>query len=98
MLASPCSSNTSERPVPKRGKDCFGSIAPFAKSRLHDRFLCSADCSITSDDARQVSYRAGRLTCPSRADEMLTSALRQALALVDHFVVAGVSFDERGLP
>ena len=42
---------------------------------------------------------------PSRADEMLTSALKQALALVDirtldHFVVGGtgiVSFAERGL-
>lgn len=42
---------------------------------------------------------------PSRADEMLTSALKQALALIDvrtidHFVVAGtvaVSFAERGL-
>jgi DNA repair protein RadC len=42
---------------------------------------------------------------PSRADEVLTSALKQALALVDvkvldHFVVAGaaaVSFAERGL-
>jgi DNA repair protein RadC len=42
---------------------------------------------------------------PSRADEMLTQALKQALALVDvkvldHFVVAGpgaVSFAERGL-
>ena len=42
---------------------------------------------------------------PSRADELLTQALRQALALVDvrtldHFVVAGtrvVSFAERGL-
>lgn len=42
---------------------------------------------------------------PSRADEMLTSALKQALALVDvrtldHFVVAGtnvLSFAERGL-
>lgn len=42
---------------------------------------------------------------PSRADEMLTTALKDALALVDvrivdHFVVAGtvaVSFAERGL-
>lgn len=42
---------------------------------------------------------------PSRADEMLTSALKQALDLVDvktidHFVLAGtvaVSFAERGL-
>ena len=42
---------------------------------------------------------------PSRADELLTQSLKQALALVDiraldHFVVAGralVSFDERGL-
>jgi DNA repair protein RadC len=42
---------------------------------------------------------------PSRADELLTSALKQALALVDvkvldHFVVgaaAAVSFSERGL-
>ena len=42
---------------------------------------------------------------PSRADEMLTSSLKQALALVDvrvldHFVVAGsitLSFAERGL-
>ena len=42
---------------------------------------------------------------PSRADELLTQALKQALALVDvkvldHFVVAGagaVSFSERGL-
>jgi len=42
---------------------------------------------------------------PSRADELLTQNLRQALALVDvrvldHFVVAGtstVSFAERGL-
>ena len=42
---------------------------------------------------------------PSRADELLTSALKQALALVDirvldHFVVAGtkvISFAERGL-
>ena len=42
---------------------------------------------------------------PSRADELLTQALQQALALVDikvldHFVVAGagaVSFAERGL-
>lgn len=42
---------------------------------------------------------------PSRADEMLTSALKQALDLVDvktidHFVVAGtvaISFAERGL-
>ena len=42
---------------------------------------------------------------PSRADELLTQALRQALSLVDirtldHFVVAGaqvVSFAERGL-
>lgn len=42
---------------------------------------------------------------PSRADEMLTVALKQALALVDirtldHFVVAGttvISFAERGL-
>ena len=42
---------------------------------------------------------------PSRADELLTSALKQALALVDirtldHFIVAGqrvVSFAERGL-
>ena len=42
---------------------------------------------------------------PSRADELLTQSLRQALALVDirtldHFVVAGtrvVSFAERGL-
>ena len=44
-------------------------------------------------------------TEPSRADEMLTQSLKQALALVDvkvidHFVVAGVSilsFAERGL-
>jgi DNA repair protein RadC len=42
---------------------------------------------------------------PSRADELLTQALKAALALVDvraldHFVVAGgavVSFAERGL-
>lgn len=42
---------------------------------------------------------------PSRADEMLTRALKEALALVDvrvldHFVVAGnttLSFAERGL-
>ncbi len=42
---------------------------------------------------------------PSRADELLTTSLKQALALVDikvldHFVVAGsasVSFSERGL-
>ena len=42
---------------------------------------------------------------PSRADELLTQALKQALALVDvraldHFVVAGnaiISFAERGL-
>jgi DNA repair protein RadC len=42
---------------------------------------------------------------PSRADELLTQALKQALSLVDirtldHFVVAGhrvVSFAERGL-
>jgi DNA repair protein RadC len=42
---------------------------------------------------------------PSRADELLTKALKEALALVDvkvldHFVVAGnvaVSFAERGL-
>ena len=42
---------------------------------------------------------------PSRADELLTQTLKQALALVDvrtldHFVVAGthmVSFSERGL-
>jgi DNA repair protein RadC len=42
---------------------------------------------------------------PSRADEMLTQSLKQALALVDvrtldHFVVAGaevISFAERGL-
>jgi DNA repair protein RadC len=42
---------------------------------------------------------------PSRADELLTSALKQALALVDcktldHFIVAGdktISFAERGL-
>jgi DNA repair protein RadC len=42
---------------------------------------------------------------PSRADELLTQALKQALALIDvkvldHFVVAGaasVSFAERGL-
>lgn len=42
---------------------------------------------------------------PSRADELLTTALKQALALVDirtldHFIVAGasvVSFAERGL-
>lgn len=42
---------------------------------------------------------------PSRADEMLTTALKQALALIDvrtidHFVVAGtgtISFAERGL-
>lgn len=42
---------------------------------------------------------------PSRADEMLTTALKQALALVDvkvldHFIVAGasiLSFAERGL-
>src|SRR6202162_2314994 len=45
------------------------------------------------------------VTEPSRADEALTQALKQALALVDirtldHFVVAGhqvVSFAERGL-
>ena len=42
---------------------------------------------------------------PSRADELLTQSLKQALALVDvrvldHFIVAGadtVSFAERGL-
>jgi DNA repair protein RadC len=42
---------------------------------------------------------------PSRADELLTQSLRQALALVDvkvldHFIVAGtntLSFAERGL-
>ena len=42
---------------------------------------------------------------PSRADELLTSSLKQALALVDikvldHFIVAGgsaISFSERGL-
>jgi DNA repair protein RadC len=42
---------------------------------------------------------------PSRADELLTQSLKQALALVDirtldHFVVAGnkiISFAERGL-
>jgi DNA repair protein RadC len=42
---------------------------------------------------------------PSKSDEMLTTALKQALSLVDvrvldHFVVAGmvtVSFAERGL-
>ena len=42
---------------------------------------------------------------PSRADEMLTQSLKQALALVDikvldHFIVAGaagISFAERGL-
>jgi len=42
---------------------------------------------------------------PSRADELLTQALKQALALLDirtldHFVIAGsqlVSFAERGL-
>ena len=45
------------------------------------------------------------VTEPSRADELLTQALKQALALVDvkvldHFVIAGsgsVSFAERGL-
>jgi DNA repair protein RadC len=42
---------------------------------------------------------------PSRADELLTQTLKQALALVDvrvldHFIVAGavaISFAERGL-
>jgi len=42
---------------------------------------------------------------PSRADELLTTALKQALALVDirtldHFIVAGhrvMSFAERGM-
>ena len=42
---------------------------------------------------------------PSRADELLTQALKQALALLDvrvldHFIVAGdaiLSFSERGL-
>nr|MBA3507995.1 DNA repair protein RadC [Betaproteobacteria bacterium] len=42
---------------------------------------------------------------PSRADELLTQSLKQALALLDirtldHFVIAGsqlVSFAERGL-
>jgi DNA repair protein RadC len=42
---------------------------------------------------------------PSRADELLTTALKQALALVDckaldHFVIGGnktISFAERGL-
>jgi len=42
---------------------------------------------------------------PSKADEMLTSSLKQALSLVDvkvldHFIVAGpstLSFAERGL-
>ena len=46
-----------------------------------------------------------RVAEPSRADELLTQSLEQALALVDvrvldHFVVAGtrtVSFAERGL-
>jgi DNA repair protein RadC len=46
-----------------------------------------------------------RVAEPSRADELLTQALKQALALVDirtldHFVVAGhrvVSYAERGL-
>jgi DNA repair protein RadC len=45
------------------------------------------------------------VTEPSRADELITQALKQALALVDvkvldHFVIAGsgsVSFAERGL-
>ena len=45
------------------------------------------------------------VTEPSRADELLTQALKQALALIDvkvldHFVIAGsgsVSFAERGL-
>jgi DNA repair protein RadC len=45
------------------------------------------------------------VTEPSRADELLTAQLKQALALVDvrvldHFVVAGgrsLSFAERGL-
>jgi DNA repair protein RadC len=45
------------------------------------------------------------ITEPSRADEQLTDALKQALSLVDvrvldHFIVAGssiLSFAERGL-
>lgn len=65
----------------------------------------------TSDYPRKVVTEAlvnnhpSRATQPSRADELLTQALKTALALVDiklldHLIVAGgdiLSFAERGL-
>lgn len=52
-----------------------------------------------------ASMQSGGFARPSRADELLTAAPHQALALIDiktldHFVVAGsntISFAERGL-
>jgi DNA repair protein RadC len=53
-----------------------------------------------------ATYHPSGIAEPSRADELLTSQLKQALALVDvrvldHFIVAGnaapLSFAERGL-
>ena len=62
---------------------------------------CSPFCAASFESSIHTSGVAE----PSRADELLTQALKQALALVDtrtldHFVIAGnqlVSFAERGL-
>ena len=72
----------------------------------------SVQCPLCGSTARRISRRAldrvmnpSGVAEPSRADELLTQSLKQALTLVDirtldHFIVAGsqlVSFAERGL-
>jgi len=76
-----------------------------AQTSVHPREVVKAALSRNAAAVIFAHNHPSGVAEPSRADELLTQALKQALALVDiraldHFVVAGreiVSFAERGL-
>ena len=79
---------------------CHRDDANIAKKSKH-----RADTVTKRSRTQNAHNHPSGVAEPSRADELLTQALKQALALVDirtldHFVVAGgrlTSFAERGL-
>jgi len=76
-----------------------------AQTSVHPREVVRRALSLNAAAVVLAHNHPSGLAEPSRADEMLTSALKQALALVDvrvldHVIVARgctVSFAERGL-
>ncbi len=81
------------------------SAARLAQTSVYPREVVKAALAHNAAAVIFSHNHPSGLAEPSRADELLTQALKQALALVDirtldHFVVAGsalVSFAERGL-